>query len=71
MPLDGKEVVLKIGQGFMCGYSLKRLYNFTPRSDDPHFVGMELATRFAEAGISIPKDLFVLIFDRFTTEDYT
>ncbi|MFO7711118.1 MAG: hypothetical protein R6V53_05125 [Candidatus Woesearchaeota archaeon] len=64
------ECVLMINQGHMCGYTIRRLFNFRPNSQDEHEVGLELAKRFTEAGISIPRELFVAFFEKVATIEY-
>jgi len=65
-----KDVVLKVNEGYLCGYTIRRLHNFTTKREDPHFIGVELAERFTEAGIKIPRELFVLVFEKFATFTY-
>lgn len=67
---DNKDVVLKINEGYMCGYTIRRLHNFSTKREDPHYIGVELAERFTEAGIRIPRELFVLVFEKFATVTY-
>lgn len=67
---DGKEVVLKLNEGHMCSYTVRRLHNFSSKSEDPHYIGVGLAERFTEAGISVPRELFVLMFDKFASVTY-
>ena len=53
-----KEVSLKLNEGFLNSYTLNRLFNL--KSGDSYY----LAKSFVEAGIQIPKDVFVGIFGR-------
>ena len=53
---DGKEVSLKFNEGFLNSYTLRRLYSL----DDED--SMHLAKCFIEAGIEIPKEVFVGLF---------
>ncbi len=65
-----KEAVLMINHGFMCGYTIRRIFNFEPRTDDERETGKELAKRFTEAGIAIPKEVFIGVFDKVATVSY-
>lgn len=53
---EGKEVSLRINEGFLNSYTLKRLFNL--RSND----SLYLAKCFVEAGIEVPKEIFVGLF---------
>ena len=66
----GKDVVLKINQGFMCGYTIRRIFNFVPRNDDEREIGIMLAQRFVEAGIQVPHEIFIGFFDKTVTITY-
>ena len=55
---NNKEISLKINEGFLNSYTLNRLFNL--KSGDSYF----LARSFVEAGIEIPKEVFVGIFGR-------
>lgn len=55
--LNGKrEVSLRINEGFLNSFTLGRLFN--PKSGESYY----LAKCFIEAGIEIPKEVFVGIF---------
>ncbi len=56
--VGNKEISLKINEGFLNSYTLNRLFNL--KSGDSYF----LARSFVEAGIEIPKEVFVGIFGR-------
>ncbi len=55
---DEKEVSLRINEGFLNSYTLNRLFNL--RAGNSYF----LAKCFVEAGIEIPKEVFVGVFGR-------
>lgn len=59
----GRDVVLRINEGFMCSHSLKHLLRFKSYGEEDE-VGVELATAYAEAGIMIPKELFIEIYQK-------
>lgn len=67
---DKKEVVLKLNHNFMCGFTIRRLYNFQGKSDEEREIGMELAKTFTEAGIKIPSEIFIGFFDKVVTAEY-
>ena len=54
--VGNKEVSLRINEGFLNSFTLARLFNL--RAGDSYF----LAKCFVEAGIEIPKDVFVGVF---------
>ena len=51
-----KEVSLRINEGFLNSYTLRRLFNLREESS------FYLAKCFVEAGIEIPKDIFAGLF---------
>jgi len=51
-----KEVSLRMNEGFLNSFTLGRLFNI--KSNDSYY----LAKCFVEAGIEIPKDVFVGVF---------
>ena len=61
---DSKKVAIKINEGYLCNYTLSRLINFKIKEDEE--VGLVLAKVFVDAGINIPKDLFVKVFEKIT-----
>ena len=67
---DNKDVVLMINNGLMCNHTLKNLLDFKS-SGDEESDGYYLARFFVEAGIEIPREVFVGIFSKFhsTSED--
>jgi hypothetical protein len=60
-----KEIVIRLNDGFLCSYYIGKLHRFNSKHTDPHYIGIDLATAFTQAGIDIPKELFVIIFDKF------
>ena len=53
---DGKEVALKLNEGFLCSYTMRRLFNL--KKEESFY----LARCFIEAGIGIPKEIFIGLF---------
>jgi len=60
----GKDVAIKINEGYMCNHTLSKLINFKINEDEE--VGYSLAKVFVDAGINVPKELFVKIFEKIT-----
>ena len=58
---DNKEVSLAMNEGFLNSYTLARLINFK-FSHNEEEAGLEFAKAFVEAGIEVPKEIFVGIF---------
>jgi hypothetical protein len=61
---EKKEIVLKINEGFLTRYTIQKLIKFKTKEEDPHMIGLELATAFTLSGIKVPKDIFVIIFEK-------
>ncbi len=53
-----KEVSLRMNEGFLNGFTLARLFNL--KSGDSYY----LAKCFVEAGIEVPKEVFVGVFGK-------
>lgn len=60
---EEKEVSLKINEGLLCTYTLSRLLNFKFLGDERKD-GFSLAKYFVEAGIEVPKEIFIGIFGK-------
>ena len=60
---DGRNVVAKINEGFLCGFTLKRILAFK-KSEEIEEDSVELAKAFVEAGISVPQDVFIGFFEK-------
>jgi hypothetical protein len=58
-----KEVTLKLNEGFLNSYTLGRLLGFRFRGNERED-GVRLARAFIEAGIEVPKEVFVGIFGK-------
>ncbi|MFH1054411.1 MAG: hypothetical protein V1740_08375 [Candidatus Woesearchaeota archaeon] len=61
--LDDNEV-LKINEGLLCNYHIRKLKRFNI-SGDERKVGTMLAEGFVNTGIKVPEELFVEYFKRF------
>ena len=58
-----KNVVLRLNDGYLCNYTMKRLVNFDFKGEEEE-VGLELAKRFIGAGIAVPNEIFIGIFHK-------
>ena len=56
-----RGIVLKINQGFLCSHTIQALKDFDARGDEED-VGIALAKAFVNAGIAVPKDIFIGYF---------
>ncbi|MDO8740662.1 MAG: hypothetical protein Q7J54_03780 [Candidatus Woesearchaeota archaeon] len=55
--------VLAFNEGFLCDFTIKRLLDFNEKGSEKE-VGLKLAKCFVEAGIDVPKDVFVECFEK-------
>lgn len=60
---DGKDVCIKINDGILCGLTLKRIWRFEGKGSEPE-VGKRLARALVEAGIDVPQEVFVGLFEK-------
>jgi len=56
--------IIKINNGYLCDYTLRRLFSIKPSNTNEIQFGKELARAVIETGIGIEKDMFVLLFDK-------
>ena len=65
-----KSAVIELNEGFLCEQTYRALRTFTPSAER---FEKQLATTLLAAGLTIPKDLFIHLFDaakkRFKTND--
>ena len=57
------NMVLKINEGYLYDKTIKDILNFKPVGDDEYFIGKAFAETFVKAGIDVPKELFVKMFE--------
>jgi len=57
----GRNVALAFNEGFLTTHAVRRLKNFAASFEEE---GYDFAKMFIEAGIAVPKDIFVEIFKR-------
>ena len=58
-----KNVSLLINDGFICSFTLNRLFNFKPEGDE-QADGYRFAKAFVEAGIKVPQEVFIGLFGK-------
>ncbi len=65
-----RNIVLNINDNFMCNHTLNAILNFSSDSDQEE-VAFELAEAFVIAGIQIPKEVFINIYQKIHKKDRT
>ncbi|MEM4267850.1 MAG: hypothetical protein QXK37_03370 [Candidatus Woesearchaeota archaeon] len=58
-----KPFVLHINGDYLCPYTLRKLLNFKSSNDEVS-VGKELAKAFISAGIAVPENIFIEVFQK-------
>lgn len=58
-----RNVVLKINDGFLCSHTIQELLSLQSQGDEEEF-GIELAKAFVNAGIAVPREIFVGFFSK-------
>lgn len=53
--------VVKLNEGFICDYSLDKLFKYLPSTDDEMKIGKELASSLLNLGIKLDPAIFVLL----------
>jgi hypothetical protein len=56
--------VVAMHEGFLCQHTLQDAIGFIPSSNIEETIGKELAGVLLEAGLSVPQDVFVQLFDK-------
>lgn len=59
----GRDVVIGLNNDYLCGFTLRRLLRFKS-AKSPEQVGVALARAFVGAGIPVPEDVFVNVFEK-------
>jgi hypothetical protein len=57
----GNNIALAFNDGFLTTYAIRKLHNFTADVEEE---GYDFAKLFIEAGIAVPKDVFVGVFSK-------
>lgn len=58
---EGRKVVLALNEGYFCDFTLKRILSFR-KGGDIKKDSVELARRFVDAGLNVPKEVFIEFF---------
>ena len=60
--IKNKKIVLAMNEGFFCNETISRLFgNFYGTEKE---VGLKLANAFVEAGLKVPKEIFIGVFEK-------
>ena len=63
--VDGKEAVIKLNEGYLCGMNLRNLFCFRPREhEDEMQLGGRLAKAFVDCGLRVPSEVFVKLYEK-------
>ncbi len=58
-----RKLVLAMNEGFLCKETFDKLMRFKPRGDEKE-IGLELGNALLEAGLKVPQEVFVEMFER-------
>ena len=58
-----RNVVLALNEGFLCTHTITEVLDFKSAGYEEQ-VGAKLATALVEAGLKLPKDVFVALFEK-------
>jgi len=58
-----KKIVLAMNEGFLCKETFSNLIKFKGNGNEQE-VGLQLANAFVEAGLKVPKEVFVEVFGK-------
>jgi len=56
--------VIAMQEGFLCDHTLKQALEFIPSGSAEEAIGKELANVLLEAGLSVPHEVFVQLFEK-------
>lgn len=59
-----KNAALELNEGYLCDHTLTQLLNFVGEGSREQEVGQRLANALLEAGISVPQETFVTLFNK-------
>jgi len=59
-----RKAVIMMNEGFLCSHTLRNLMNFKIKEDEK--IGYVFAKTIVEAGVDVPEELFVKIFEKIT-----
>jgi hypothetical protein len=68
---ENKSIVVEVNNGYMCGYMIRRLFNFDDEFEgDDRKVGIELAKRLRLTGILVPEEAYLELFEKIAKTIY-
>lgn len=56
--------VISMNEGFLCQHTFQQMKEFIPSSNNDEIVGKELANILLEAGLSVPQEVFVQLYEK-------
>jgi len=56
--------VIAMNEGFLCQHTMQQAMDFIPSSNIEEHIGKELANVLLEAGLSVPHEVFVQLFEK-------
>ncbi|MEM4254236.1 MAG: hypothetical protein QXR48_02505 [Candidatus Woesearchaeota archaeon] len=56
--------VIKMHEGFLCTHTLQQAIGFIPSGNTEEIIAKELANVLLEAGLSVPHEVFVQLFEK-------
>jgi hypothetical protein len=56
--------VIKMNEGFLCNHTFQKAVEFTPSGNTEETIGKELASVLLEAGLSVPREIFVQLYEK-------
>ncbi|MBW2975030.1 hypothetical protein KY366_04905 [Candidatus Woesearchaeota archaeon] len=59
-----RKIVIVMNEGFLCRETFSRLVNFKGKGDEKE-IGLSLGNALLEAGLKVPKEVFVEMVERF------
>ncbi len=59
----GNDIALAFNEGLFCTHNIRKIYNFKATFSDEES-GYKLAKAFVEAGLKVPKEVFVGVYEK-------
>jgi len=60
---EGKDVVLKMHDGYLCSHSIKKALQFQGEGYEEQ-VGLQLAETLVGVGLDLPQEMFIQLFEK-------
>jgi hypothetical protein len=61
---EGKSMVLQMNDGFLCDYTLSRIFAVEKHNGTEQEISYMLAKALIESGIAVPKEIFVALYEK-------